>query len=206
MTERILTLRELNRATLSRQLLLNRADLTIPAALERLIGLQAQALPAPFIGLWTRLPDFKREDLARLIEDRTVVKATTMRTTLHMLTAADYLRFRTTFHPMLKRASDGATRLTKTASFDVDQVLAAAAEFITEQHRTFAEIEKMLIALLPDTHPQATKSAYQRRLELSRQSTVHARGVVARSVRRARRKYARTRLPLFGGVRSGIGQ
>jgi hypothetical protein len=166
MSERVLTLRELNRATLSRQLLLERAELAIPAAIERLVGLQAQALAAPFIGLWTRLPDFKREDLARLIEAQTVVKATTMRTTLHLLTAGDYLRFRTTLHPMLKRASDGATRLTKTALFDVDKVLAASSEFITEKPRTFSEIETMLAALIPDADRHAMKIAVRMLLPL----------------------------------------
>ena len=90
MTDRILTLRELNRATLSRQMLLERAAISVPAAIERLVGLQAQLAVAPYVGLWTRLAGFQRDDLARPIEDHTVVKATTMRATLHLLTAEDY--------------------------------------------------------------------------------------------------------------------
>ena len=83
MPEQILTLRQLNRATLARQLLLERSEMSVPAAIERLVGLQAQQAQPPYVGLWTRLRDFKRDDLARLIEDRTVVKATLMRATLH---------------------------------------------------------------------------------------------------------------------------
>src|SRR5678815_5202115 len=101
MADRVLTLRELNRATLARQMLLARDTVPIPAAIERLVGLQSQILPPPFVGLWTRLRDFRREDLARLIESRIVVKATLMRATLHLFTADDYVRFRGTLQSML---------------------------------------------------------------------------------------------------------
>ena len=73
MADRILKLRELNRATLARQMLLERETLSAPAAIERLVGLQAQLASAPYVGLWTRLRDFRREDLAQEIENRKVV-------------------------------------------------------------------------------------------------------------------------------------
>ena len=87
MAERILKLPELNRATLARQMLLERKALTVPTAIERLVGLQAQLASAPYVGLWTRLRDFKREDLASQIENRKVVKATLMRAMLHLSAA-----------------------------------------------------------------------------------------------------------------------
>jgi hypothetical protein len=149
MTERILTLRELNRATLSRQLLLERASMSPDAAIERLVGQQSQALAAPFIGLWTRLNDFKREDLANLIENHTVVKATLMRGTLHLFTAADYLRFRTTLQAALDNVGDSITR-SRGAEFTLEKILNAAREFIAEKPRSFSEISKMLEALEPD--------------------------------------------------------
>jgi len=65
MTERTLTLRELNRATLARQMLLEREPLPVPAAVERLAGLQAQVAGPPYIGLWTWLRDFRRDDLIK---------------------------------------------------------------------------------------------------------------------------------------------
>jgi hypothetical protein len=149
MSDRILNLRELNRATLSRQMLLEREALSVPAAIERLAGLQAQLASAPYAGLWTRLCDFQREDLAREIENRKVVKATMMRATLHLCTADDYLRFRTALKPLLiGAASEIAKR--RGGEFDTDKVLKAARKFIGEKPRTFAEISDMLTGLMPD--------------------------------------------------------
>ena len=94
MTDRTLTLRELNRATLARQMLLERAAISVSEAVERLVGLQAQQALAPYVGLWTRVENFRRDDLAVLIENHTIIKATLMRATLHVFTADDYVRLR----------------------------------------------------------------------------------------------------------------
>jgi hypothetical protein len=88
--ERVLTLKELNRATLARQLLLERKRVGVLAAIERLAGLQAQWPPSPYIGLWSRLSGFKRESLERAVRDGDVLKPTVMRGTLHLITAHDY--------------------------------------------------------------------------------------------------------------------
>jgi hypothetical protein len=150
MADRVLKLRELNRATLARQMLLERAQLPVTAAIERLAGLQAQLASTPYVGLWTRLRDFKREDLANEIEQRKVVKATFIRATLHLCTAEDYLRFRTTLQPLLIGASSEIAKR-RGGDFDLDKVLKAARKFIGEKPRTFAEISEMLNRLLPDT-------------------------------------------------------
>lgn len=85
-----LTLRELNRATLARQLLLERVELNVPTAVNRLGALQAQRPRAPYVALAARLEGFAREDLSNALHDRTVVRATLMRETLHLVTAEDY--------------------------------------------------------------------------------------------------------------------
>lgn len=84
MSTRSLTLRELNRATLARQMLLDRQAILALDAIERLVG-QAQVPSPPYVGLWTRLKDFRREELTRLTEERQVVRATLMRATLHLI-------------------------------------------------------------------------------------------------------------------------
>jgi Winged helix DNA-binding domain len=88
--ERVLTLRELNRATLARQLLLECKRLSPTAVIERLVGMQAQWPPAPYVGIWTRTTGFRREALERLLATGSVVKAAVMRQTLHLVTPRDY--------------------------------------------------------------------------------------------------------------------
>ena len=88
---RELTVRELNRATLTRQLLLERRRLAVPAALERLCAVQAQWSTSPYVALWSRLRAFDRAQLTRAYERRRIVRATLMRVTIHMLSAGDYL-------------------------------------------------------------------------------------------------------------------
>ena len=90
MALRTLTDRELNRALLARQLLLERADLSIPRAVERVGGLQTQYAPSAYVGLWSRLAGFRRDDLTSALERRRVVQATLMRVTIHVVCARDF--------------------------------------------------------------------------------------------------------------------
>jgi hypothetical protein len=89
-TRPLLTLRELNRALLARQMLLERKKAAVVDAIERLGGLQAQWAPAPYVALWSRLKGFRREELTSAINTREVVKATLMRATLHLVSAREY--------------------------------------------------------------------------------------------------------------------
>jgi hypothetical protein len=88
--ERVLTERELNRALLARQLLLERVQLAIPRALERVGGLQTQDARSGYIGLWTRLEGFERDSLTRALERGSVAHGTAMRITIHMVSKRDY--------------------------------------------------------------------------------------------------------------------
>lgn len=90
MAERVLTQRDLNRALLARQLLLERGRMSIPKALERVAGSQAQYAPSMYIGLWSRLEGFQRDALTRALERRSVIQATVMRSTIHLVSKADY--------------------------------------------------------------------------------------------------------------------
>lgn len=93
MTDRTLTERELNRAVLARQLLLEREELPLSRAFERVGGLQTQYSPSAYIGLWSRVAGFERDDLTRALERRSVVQATLMRVTIHMASSRDFPLF-----------------------------------------------------------------------------------------------------------------
>jgi DNA glycosylase AlkZ-like len=88
-----LSQRALNRALLARQGLLERSADSIPRMLERMAGLQAQYAPSMYIGLWSRLEGFQRDDLTRALEAREVVQATLMRSTIHLVSREDYWPF-----------------------------------------------------------------------------------------------------------------
>jgi hypothetical protein len=92
-TVRVLTPEALRRAVLARQLLLGRERLTVPRALERMAGLQDQYAPSGYIGLWTRLAAFERDDLTRALERKTVVQATLLRATIHLVSRRDFWPF-----------------------------------------------------------------------------------------------------------------
>ena len=87
---RVLTARELNRAVLARQLLLEPAPLGPVGVVEHLVGVQAQWPSSPYVGIWTRTTGFSREALERELVAGTLVKATVMRQTLHLVSVRDY--------------------------------------------------------------------------------------------------------------------
>ncbi len=93
MKGRTLTQRELNRALLARQLLLERARLPIGRALERIGGIQAQYAPSSYVRLWTNLDRFARDDLTRALERKRAVQGTLMRSTIHLVSPRDYWLF-----------------------------------------------------------------------------------------------------------------
>jgi len=132
---RVLTLRELNRATLARQLLLERKKLGLAAALERVAGLQAQWAPAPYVGLWTRVAAFRREQLERALLRLRVVRAVLMRGTIHLVSRADYHRF---------GAAVGAPPWLRPEAADVAERLHDAIRAFGGEPRTRAEVTEFL--------------------------------------------------------------
>lgn len=165
MAERVLTLRELNRTTLARQMLLARTAGPVPEVVARLVGLQAQTAMAPFVGLWSRLEGVRREEIAGCFEDRSIVKATMMRATLHFVTAEDYLRFRSTLQPVLTGAFE-AVQKGRAEDLDVPPLLKAAGGFLAESPRTFAEISRMATDLLPETDVGVMRYAVRTQIPL----------------------------------------
>jgi Winged helix DNA-binding domain len=140
--------RALNRALLARQLLLHRADLPAIKAVEHLVGMQAQAPNAPYIGLWTRLAGFHLGHLAELITQRQAVRATLMRGTIHLVTAADYLTLRPVLQPMLSRTFQTIVRGQghQLGEEEITEILAVASELLHEQPRTPTALRELLAA------------------------------------------------------------
>ncbi len=85
-----MTLRELNRTLLLRQLLLERKRRSLVAVVTRLVGLQAQYAPSPYVALWSRIDGFRKEQLTRALTRGSIVKAGSLRTTLHVMSAVEF--------------------------------------------------------------------------------------------------------------------
>jgi hypothetical protein len=165
MAERVLTLRELNRALLTRQMLLKRQPIDVLEAVEKLVGLQAQVPNPPYIGLWTRLESFARADLTTQMEQRQIVRAALMRSTLHLMTAADHNRFRTALQPALAKALN-AFFGQRARGLDIERLCQAARPFIEAQPRTTGELRAHLLSIVPDADGEAMAYAVRNFLPL----------------------------------------
>jgi hypothetical protein len=148
------TLRALNRATLARQRLLDRRSAKPAEALAQLVALQAQVPRPPFVGLWSRVSGFTREALVTAIRRRTIVRATTLRGTIHLMTARDYLRFRSCLQPGLDDVLKGILRA-RLSGIDVEALERIGRAFF-ETPRTFDELRAHLTATgVPDVRAAA---------------------------------------------------
>ena len=148
-----LTARELNRATLARQLLLAREPIGVGEAVARLGGLQAQEPRPPFIGLWSRLAGFARDDLRRALDERAVVRATLMRATLHLVRADDYAAFRPALKPVMERAVRALGD--RAAGLELEPVLAAARELLEREPLPFSDLRRLLQERFPAVNDRA---------------------------------------------------
>jgi hypothetical protein len=138
-----LTVRELNRATLARQLLLRRHHLDATQAVEHLVGLQTQIPHNHYTALWSRLDGFTAEDFSARFERREFVRISLQRTTIHTVTAADALALRPLLqdmHERVLRSSFG----TKLGDLDLAAVVGRARVLLERQPMTFAELGRQL--------------------------------------------------------------
>ncbi|MDI2129225.1 winged helix DNA-binding domain-containing protein [Yinghuangia seranimata] len=149
---RVLTRRELNRATLARQHLLARVRMPALDMVEQLAGLQAQHPMSSYFTLWTRIADFDPDELVRLMTGREVVRIALMRSTIHTVSAADCLAWRPLIAPVLDRMTR-SSHGKGFAAADPEELLRIGREFIDEKPRTFAEVGAFLGARWPDAKP-----------------------------------------------------
>jgi hypothetical protein len=163
----VLSRRALGRATLARQLLLERASLAPLDAVHHLVGLQAQVPRDPYLALWSRLAAFDPDATGRLVEDRALVRITAMRATIHLLTADDCLLLRPLCQPVLdgelRRHPEHAPHL---RDVELAPVLARARELLAERPMTPAALGRALSGTFPDHDGSAMAYACRNMLAL----------------------------------------
>ncbi|MFD9394230.1 winged helix DNA-binding domain-containing protein [Streptomyces sp. NPDC060000] len=172
----VLGARALNRATLDRQLLLRPAALSAGAAVEHLLGLQAQNVKPPYYALAARLDGFVPEDLSKLMADREVVRIVSMRSTIHTHTAEDCL----TLRPLVQPARDRELTYFRKGltGVDLDRLAVITRDLVETEPRTMKQLREALSARWPDADPQSLAVAARCRLPLVQ---VTPRGLWGRS-------------------------
>ena len=179
MTDIVLTLRELNRATLARQMLLRRRKLSVLDAVEHLVGMQAQAPAPPYVGLWTRLEGFHPDELSCLILDRKAVRIALMRDTVHLVSARDCLRLRPLVQHIVERnLNSNRAHRKNIEGMNIEELVAMGRALIEEKPRTARELGKLLQERWPDRDDASLARAIRHLLPLVQ---VPPRGVWGKS-------------------------
>ncbi|MGZ6697032.1 MAG: winged helix DNA-binding domain-containing protein [Solirubrobacteraceae bacterium] len=155
MSEEVLSARALNRALLARQLLLERATIGSAEAIERLVGLQAQAPNAPYVALWSRLEGYDPAELAGLLERREAVRTHVMRTTVHLVTARDCTHLRPLMQAVIERSFRSSPWAKRLAGADLDAVAEAGRELLRDRVLTRAQLAPLLAERFPGHDPMS---------------------------------------------------
>ncbi|HYI34181.1 MAG TPA: winged helix DNA-binding domain-containing protein [Glaciibacter sp.] len=145
----VISQRALGRATLARQLLLERSPMAPVDAVRHLVGLQAQTPQTWYTGLWSRLLDFDATIFGRQLEDRVVVRMALMRSTIHLVAAEDAAGIRRLVQPVIERSTRGAFAR-QWDGLDLDEVAGVARELLDAQPMTFAELGARLQEQWPE--------------------------------------------------------
>lgn len=162
-----LTLRALNRATLARQLLLERAARTPLDAIHHLVGLQAQNPEDPYVALWSRLDGFTTDAVSQALVARQVVRIVVMRGTIHLVTADDCLLLRPLIQPVLTRELERhAEHAPALVGVDLMKVLAFARKQLAERPLSHPELRAAFAEKFPALSPGALIYACRNHLAL----------------------------------------
>ena len=145
-----LSTRALNRALLARQMLLERAAMPVPQAIEHLVALQAQVPGDPYLALWSRLADFDPEDLSLMLAGRKAVRMASLRATVHLSTANDARMLRPWVQPMITRVLASTPFGRATRGVDREALVEAAEAAVAGAPKSLAKLRPALAAAFPD--------------------------------------------------------
>jgi hypothetical protein len=166
MAAQVLDSRARNRALLGRQMLLERSSARPLTALTRLIGMQAQTPRSPYTALWSRLAEFDPMTLSRAIAARKAVRIAVMRSTIHLVTAADAMRLRPLTQPALDRELTATSWRDALTGVDLNDLAEHARQLLDTQPRTPAQLGAALARWWPNHEPQALAHAARTLLPL----------------------------------------
>jgi hypothetical protein len=161
----LLSVRDLNRAMLARQMLIKRRNVSASRVIEHLVGMQSQLPNSPYVGLWSRITGFRHSELTRLYNERKVVRLAMMRSTIHLVTAADCLSLRPVVQQVLERSSNlGAAKNLSAA--DHDEIEAIGRSLVEAEPVTFNDLGRRLNERWPDRHGESMARAIRTRVPL----------------------------------------
>ncbi|MCY3780721.1 MAG: winged helix DNA-binding domain-containing protein [Chloroflexi bacterium] len=165
MAATVLSLRQLNCTLLARQLLLERSTLDSLSAIEELVALQSQIPNPPYIGLWTRLRRFEKKDLTSLLQSRQVARAPWLRSTLHLVSAADHQRFQAVIQPALARGLRSFFGA-RAKGLDIDRLIEIAKPYLEAEKPAIGALRDKLAEHEPEHDKQAMAYAVRSYLPL----------------------------------------
>jgi hypothetical protein len=149
-----LSARVLNRALLSRQLLLRRHDLPERDMIEHLVGMHAQIPVGPYVALWSRLSGYRPDRVSTMVDQRELVRIALMRSTIHLVTPDDCLTLRPLVQPVLDRdLYQNSIHRAVVRDLDLDEVVRRGLDLLDERPRTPSELGKALHETWPDRKP-----------------------------------------------------
>ncbi|MFE7801107.1 winged helix DNA-binding domain-containing protein [Nocardia sp. NPDC057440] len=159
MTE--LSLRELNRTLLTRQLLVERVSMAPLELVQHLVAVQGQEPNWPYVGLWARLAQFRHDELEQLLRERKLVRSGMIRRTVHLAAAEDFRWLRPTVQPVVSAALQAPYFRDEIDGVDHHALAAAGRELLAGRTLTRSELGLLLAERFPDRHTRRLAEAVE---------------------------------------------
>jgi hypothetical protein len=133
-------------------MLLEREGVDAVTAIEQLAGMQAQYSPSPYIGLWSRVRDFRREELEAALKANRVYKATLMRGTLHLVSARQFDLYRVASRYPSHVWTEGLAKL-QSRGVDIDALREEILIALDERPLKKPELQQLFRHRIPSDLP-----------------------------------------------------